>query len=196
MKILCLYNNPCAEELFDWIEYQGHDVIRLSERFSSNWCKEQRFELAVSYTYRFILDGDQLAALNNNVVNIHNSYLPWNRGADPNIWSIIDNTPRGVTLHYMDTNLDKGYIIAQAFVNDSMNETLASSYNNLDKAAKELFKNAFRWYQYWPSMKKSAIGNGNYHSIQDGKKIKEMIVSYEQSVEEIRHFSNYRGNVK
>ena len=27
-------------------------------------------------------------------INMHISYLPWNRGFSPNIWSFIDNTPK------------------------------------------------------------------------------------------------------
>ena len=116
MKILCLYNNECAAELFEWIKEQGHETICSSEKLKAQWCREQKFDLAVSYTYRYILTEEILLLLNQNVVNIHNAYLPWNRGADPNIWSIVDDTPRGVTLHYMDTSLDKGSIIAQKLV--------------------------------------------------------------------------------
>ena len=141
MKILCLYNNDCALELFTWLERQGHEIIYCTKRLDENWCRKQKFELTVSYTYRYILPNNIIVGLNNNVVNIHNSFLPWNRGADPNIWSLIDETPRGVTLHYMDEKLDKGNIITQQLIVDGEDETLKSSYDNLDKAAKELFKN-------------------------------------------------------
>lgn len=190
MKILCLYNNSCAEELFQWLREQGNETILCMERFESKWCKEQGFHLAVSYTYRFILKKDQIDALNGNVVNLHNSYLPWNRGADPNIWSMIDGTPRGVTLHYVDEKLDKGNIIAQKFVTDSEDETFESSYNNLDRAAKQLFKEAFRFYPYWREMQKITIGKGNYHSLKDGAEIKQRIISYNMKVSDF-----HRGGV-
>lgn len=186
MKILCLYNNDCALELFSWLEKQGHEIIRYTERLDENWCREQKFELTVSYTYRYILSNDILISLNNNVVNIHNSFLPWNRGADPNIWSLIEDTPRGVTLHYMDEKLDKGSIIVQQLIVDGKNETLKSSYDNLDKAAKELFKNAFVYYNNWQSMKKTASGKGSYHSLKDGIKVKKMIDSYEMKVADLK----------
>lgn len=168
MKILCLYNNPCAEELFEWLREQGNETVLCSERFEASWCSDCKFDLAVSYTYRFILKKEQIDALSGNVVNLHNSYLPWNRGADPNIWSLIDRTPRGVTLHYVDERLDKGNIIAQKLVIDGENESFESSYQNLDRAAKELFKEAFKYYPYWHGMQKIAVGKGNYHSVSDG----------------------------
>lgn len=82
----------------------------------------------------------------------------------------------------MNTELDKGYIIAQQLVNDSEDETLRSSYENLDKAAKQLFKDAFRYYTSWPAMRKQTIGEGSYHSIKDGEKIKSSINSFEEKV--------------
>ncbi len=186
MKILCLYNNPCAKELFDWLYEQGNETVLCSERFDANWCLSQQFDLAVSYTYRYILNREQIEALNRNVVNLHNSYLPWNRGADPNIWSLIDGTPRGVSLHYVDERLDKGNIIAQKFVMDSNDETFESSYQNLDQAAKELFKEAFRFYLYWREMQKVAVGKGSYHSTKDGMEIKKNIASYDMKVSDFR----------
>lgn len=186
MKILCLYNNSCAEELFQWLREQGHETILCTGRFDTDWCSGEKFDLTVSYTYRYILKKDQIKALNNNVVNLHNSYLPWNRGADPNIWSMIDGTPRGVSLHYVDEHLDKGNIIAQKFVIDSDDETFESSYNNLDRAAKELFKEVFRFYPYWQEMQKIPVGKGNYHSISDGAEIKKRIITYDMKISDFR----------
>lgn len=178
MKILCLYNNDCALELFDWIERQGNQVVLWKDRLEAGWCRQQDFALTVSYTYRYILTGEELAALKNNAVNIHNSFLPWNRGADPNLWSILDRTPRGVTLHYMEESLDKGEIIAQQLVNDGDEETLESSYRNLDRAAKQMFRDVFRYYPLWQSMRKIPKGKGSYHSVADGECVKALIKTY------------------
>lgn len=189
MRILGLYNNDCALELFEWLEDQGHDVVLRNTRIETQWCKDNAFDLAVSYTYRHILPQELIDALNNNVVNLHNSLLPWNRGADPNLWSIARETPRGVTLHYIDSELDKGYIIAQEFVDDCFeesNETLTGSYYNLDKAAKAMFRKAFKYYEYWPSLKKKCCGKGSYHSINDGKRLKEQISTYDIHISEYR----------
>ncbi len=186
MKILCLYHNECAVELFEWLKNSGHTTVLWKEELEESWCKKQQFDLAVSYTYRFLLSESLLKSLDYNAVNIHNSYLPWNRGADPNIWSLVDKTPRGVTLHYMDAGLDKGEIIAQKLVCDGEGETLKSSYHNLDRAAKELFREAFYYYEYWPEMKKKAIAKGSYHSVKDGAKVRSVIDAYDLSVMDFR----------
>ena len=47
------------------------------------------------------------------IINLHISYLPYNKGAHPNFWSFADNTPSGVTIHEVNENLDSGNIIFQ-----------------------------------------------------------------------------------
>lgn len=179
MKILCLYHNPRALELFRWIQEQGDQVVLHTERLEPEWCRKQAFDLTVSYTYRYILSRETLEALGGNAVNLHNSFLPFNRGADPNIWSILDGTPRGVTLHYMTPGLDKGNIIAQQLVGACGPEaTLESSYEELDRAAKQLFMDAFAWYGFWEEMRKEPQGTGSYHSVKDGGFVKELTDTY------------------
>lgn len=185
MKILCLYCNPCALELFEWLASNGHETVLRTEFLDAEWCQKEQFDLTVSYTYRYLIPQKILNALKNNVVNLHNSVLPWNRGADPNIWSYLDGTPRGVTLHYMDAQLDKGDIIAQKLLYDGPGQTLQSSYNNLDRAAKELFQDAFRYYDYWQSMRKAALGKGSYHAVKDGETFRPFIDSYHMSAESL-----------
>ena len=186
MKILGLYNNELALELFQALKKQGHEVILWKEKLSAAWCEEQVFDLAVSYTYRYFITEDIMKALHGNIVNLHNSYLPWNRGADPNLWSIIDRTPRGVSLHYVNAGLDKGDIIAQKLVCDTDEETLESSYLNLHRAALELFQEALGVYPYWQDMRKKVLGKGSYHSLKDGEQMKSVIDSYAMSIKEFR----------
>ena len=186
MKILCLYNNECALPLFESLAELGHETVLCSERLTVDFIREGGFDLAVSYTYRYILTGELIGALKGNAVNLHNSYLPFNRGADPNLWSLRDKTPRGVTLHYMDEGLDKGFIIAQRLVTKGDGETLKSSYDNLDRNAKEMFLEAFKYYEYWPEMKKCPEGKGSYHSVKDGAAMKEKISSYDMTIKDFQ----------
>lgn len=175
MKILCLYNNKCALELFEWLERQENECILWNKELEAGWCREQGFHLTISYTYSFILKEDVIAALNNNVVNLHNSYLPFDRGASPNLWNILEGSPRGVSIHYVNAELDKGDLIAQQLVPLKLNTTLKSSYEQLDTAVKELFKELFPNYTYWESMRKVCRGRGSYHRENDFKRIKDSL---------------------
>ncbi len=184
MRILCLYNNDCAIRLFKWLESQGNECIYWKDKIEIEWLKKLDAELAVSYTYSRMIKLDAIELLKGNIVNIHNSYLPFNRGSDPNLWSLIENSPRGVSLHYIDEKLDKGFIIAQVLLSkpDYDSATLRTTYNELDDASFEMFKKAFSNYSHWNEMKKTVLGYGSYHSDKDSDHLKQCITSYDMKV--------------
>lgn len=122
----------------------------------------------VSYGHREILRGEILTRYASRIVNLHISYLPWNRGSDPNFWSWFDHTPKGVSLHFIDAGLDTGPIIAQREVKFTADDTLATSYQKLRAAAVDLLS------EVWPSLITGDIiavpqikGTGSYHRAAD-----------------------------
>lgn len=87
--------------------------------------------LLLSYGYRHLVPREVLAGASFNAINLHVSLLPWNRGADPNLWSWFSNTPKGVSIHWMTEGLDQGDIIAQMEVALDPQSTLGESYSVL-----------------------------------------------------------------
>ena len=187
MRILCLYGNECALELWDWLEAQGHTIVKYKEHLNEQWVRNENFNLVISYTYPYIVKKGVIDEVKGNIVNLHTSYLPFNRGSYPNIWSIIEGTPRGVTLHYMNSELDRGDIIAQVLVPLKDGQTLKSSYDELDKVAKELFKASFMYYGYWDDLRKKPCGRNTFHSDKQFLELKEQFEQWdwEMSVEEL-----------
>ena len=62
-----------------------------------------------------ILKKDFLSKFKNNL-NLHPSYLPFNRGRDPYYFSILNRTPFGICIHRMDHTIDGGrYFIREKF---------------------------------------------------------------------------------
>lgn len=59
------------------------------------------------------------------------------------------------------SSLDNGYVIAKdivpVLINNENTETLKTIYDSLDMAAKSLFKRAFAYYSFWPSLKKQCL---------------------------------------
>jgi len=184
MKILYLYNREYALPLAKWLEEQGHQVVYCSERIDTAMVAEGAYDLAVSYSYRFIVGGDVIRALQGNIVNLHISLLPFNRGANPNEWSFLDGTPQGVTIHFMDERLDKGRILAQQAVNFDHSMTLAQCYGQLHDTIQKLFKENFAYYEYWQEMTKLPLGKGTYHSVADFQPYEAVWNSREITVEE------------
>jgi methionyl-tRNA formyltransferase len=150
------------------IENYDCGCIERSEPVDVEFLRQCTIDVAVSYRFRHIVKKPVIEYLKGKIINLHISLLPWNRGADPNLWSFLENTPKGVSIHYMDEGLDTGDIIAQKDIRfDVGSETLASTYEILNSEIIEFFK------IQWPlimrgecSRKKQPLG-GTYHRFKD-----------------------------
>lgn len=118
-----------------------HEILHLEEPITLALVESFNPDLVISFGYRHIVSPNILERLRNKVLNLHISFLPWNRGADPNFWSWLEKTPKGVTIHLMDAGLDTGAILFQKEVQFNDSETLASSYEILQSEIVELFQN-------------------------------------------------------
>lgn len=76
-------------------------------------------------------------------LNLHPAYLPYNRGWHTPSWAILENTPIGATLHFMEEKLDAGDIIHQKEVKINPADTANSLYQMLKEVELETFKEVF-----------------------------------------------------
>jgi len=149
MKVLLL--SPYNTSIRDFIEDFGDDVHQISRAILKDELSEFDADYFISYGYRHILGLDIVEEICNRAINLHLSYLPWNRGADPNLWSIIEDTPKGVTIHRISSRVDSGNILAQARITFSPQDTLATSYNKLRELIETLF------CTYWQEIRLNQI---------------------------------------
>ncbi len=98
-----------------------------------------RPDAGVSVMFGYLLKQPFLDLFSRGCVNLHTSLLPFNRGAHPNVWTIVDRTPAGVTLHGIDSGIDTGPIIAQEVVEVEQIDTGKTLYEKLEVAAFNLF---------------------------------------------------------
>jgi len=138
----------------------------------------KKCDLAVCFGYRHIISTEVVREFKRPIVNLHISYLPWNRGADPNLWSFMEKTCSGVTIHEIDENIDTGPILAQKEVfQDLQKETLKTSYEKLTREISELF------ISIWPAIYSNEIqavkqkGKGSFHRKKDKEKYLELLHS-------------------
>lgn len=92
--------------------------------------------LSVLFGHRF--DASWLAIPSWQPVNLHPGLLPFNAGANPNVWPLVDGTPAGTTLHLMTPVIDDGAILAQREVPTDPSDTAATLYERLMEASFEL----------------------------------------------------------
>lgn len=169
-NILFLTNNPDSMKLYDWLcEQEGTDCVsHFSNKLTADIVKALQPQLIISFNYRHLITKEVLELLPNKVINLHTSYLPYNRGSSPNFFSFLDNTPKGVTIHLMDEGLDTGAILCQKEVLfDETQETFASSYAKLQEEIIQLF------CENWEELKKGTIAakeqteDGTYHKMKE-----------------------------
>lgn len=174
-KVLFLTNNDNTLELYEWLKERTRvDICR--QRLALEQLKAQSPELIISYNYKYMIPKDVIEYMQGKVINLHCSYLPWNRGAYPNFWSFFDDTPKGVTIHQVSEELDKGLVLYQkeCFL-CAKEETFGSSYERLQQEIvflfqahwEEIIQGDYRLYQQ--------KGKGSYHSVNDLKVIRDKI---------------------
>jgi len=171
-RILFLENSSLAT----WLQNQGENITQTTDKLSFKTVVN--FDFLISYGYRHILSKDILNMFPNRAINLHISYLPWNRGADPNFWSFIEDTPKGVTIHYLDEGIDTGDIIVQKRIEFGFNqETLSTSYKKLQTTVQELFK------QNWLNIKAGKCrrykqnGKGSSHNAKDKENLSHLLIN-------------------
>lgn len=176
MKILFLTNNAISERLVDWL-CEREDVTVHQDRLTASDIARFEPDLIVSYSYRHILKRAVLDAMPGRFINLHISLLPFNRGADPNAWSYLDGTPKGVTIHEIDEGVDTGPILLQCPVAiDETRETLASSYRLLHEAIQALF------LAHWDELRAGRVrpqpqGNGGtFHRSDEFARLKDRLL--------------------
>ena len=103
------------------INFAKKNKIKLINQNFNNFInniKKNQFDWLLNIWGYKILKKDFINKFKNNL-NLHPSYLPYNRGRDPYYFSIIDNTPVGVCIHRMDETIDGGeyFLKKKIFIN-------------------------------------------------------------------------------
>ena len=123
------------------------------------------YDYVISYGYRHILKQNVIDGFGCPIFNLHISYLPYNRGADPNFWSFYDNTPSGVTIHLIDGGVDTGPIVMQQYVNFSKSDdTFAKTFTVLVERIESLFLEFLPLLitDDWKARKQRGVGTHHY----------------------------------
>lgn len=135
-KLLFLGYDETQTRLPNILADRNCEVWQTSEKMNSL----SSYDLIISFGYRHILHQKLIAEAKNPIINLHMSYLPWNRGAHPNFWSFFEGTPSGVSIHFIDEGIDTGPILYQKLVQFNESEkTFSQTYQRLFFEMENLF---------------------------------------------------------
>lgn len=129
-----------SEHHFDFFYSPWNAAFSPRENFRPLRLKEQTEDFFRSYDLFLSLHSKQLfpAALveNHLCINVHPGLNPYNRGWFPQVFSILNGLPIGVTIHKMDAELDHGPILWQEALELRAEDTSKDVYDRI--LAKEL----------------------------------------------------------
>lgn len=180
------------------IEFTHGDKLRTRTVISR--IKKCNADIILSMNFGYILRPEVFTRAERGTINLHTSYLPYNKGANPNVWSLVDGTPAGVSLHYINEGVDEGDVIFQKEVPVSPADTGRSLYNKLESAAVSLFK------QSWGKIKEGKVqkiriqGKGTFHYVKDMEKLDEIDLDKKYTARELidilraRTFPPHKGS--
>jgi methionyl-tRNA formyltransferase len=182
MNILFLGYKNC--KLFNFLN-NLYNVTHTEEAIKTEALED--FDWVISFGYKHILKSDFISRFYGKIINLHISYLPYNRGSHPNVWSFVEDTPKGVTIHLIDDGIDTGDILLQKIVKFSDSEnTLSSTYKRLIEEIQNLFienSDAILYNKIEPTPQ---IGEYSYHLVKDLNKIKHLLVDcWETKISEL-----------
>lgn len=192
-----------AEELKSTAGLNSADIfkaVELRQPETVQLIRERRADVALSLLFDYILQPALIELFPKGVINLHPAYLPFNRGQYPNVWSIVEGTPSGVTLHYIDEGIDTGDIIAQRQVMIDEWDTGETLYRKLEWASVRLFQ------ETWPLIRSGQAKRvmqppvaGTYHRTDDVEEIDEINLEHTYQAKELidiiraRTFPPYAG---
>ena len=186
--ILFATNSDNTDDLYRWLAEKEKSVYRISGKLTAEMVSQLKPAFIISYNYRHLISEEVLNLMPGRVINLHTSYLPYNRGSSPNFFSFLENTPKGVTIHLMDKGLDTGDILCQREVAfDEDKETFASSYNRLQKEIQQLFMENWEAIKSGQLMPVKQEGTGSYHRMCELDAIKSKTpFTWEETIAEVK----------
>lgn len=176
MEILFLGITDVGMRVYEWLcDRKGVDVLALITRKEQLFlAEEQQPDMIVSVGYDYIIPPEILSIPADGCINLHPAYLPYNRGRSPNVWSIVEDTPGGATLHYMNAGVDTGDIIARTTVEKRFEDTGKDLHERLEQAQFELF------VENWQKIESDNVEpvaqqeSGTYHDLSDFESLCEL----------------------
>ena len=187
--ILFLTNNDNTNDLYEWLCNREEKVYKIQNKITSEMIQQMEPSFIISFNYRHMISKEILDAMQGKVINLHTSYLPYNRGSSPNFFSFMDNTPKGVTIHLMDEKLDTGDILCQKeLFFDESKESFVSTYDALIAEMKALFRENWEAIKNGKLAPKKQEGEGTYHRMKELEEIrKEHSFSWSENIADVKN---------
>ena len=185
MDLVFLGMNEAGEEVIEWLQQKEEIDIKavIEEREGLQKIKDLRPELVVSSGFEHIVPKEIIQIPEKGIINLHPSYLPHNRGAHPYIWPLIEDTPAGVSVHFMNEGIDEGPVVARKKVEKRPDDDAESLRDRLMKKQVEIFKDNWDRIMREEAWEQN-LEEGSFHLKSDLDKISDLDLEKEMTLRE------------
>jgi len=144
IKFVCLLgrDKKCEEikNLYDDANIKTFKDINVNSEEFRKTMLENKIDIVFLLWWPTIVKKISIETAKIGFVNLHPSLLPFNRGMHPYYWSIVENTPAGVSIHFINKNIDEGMLICQKEINKNITMTGEKLYSLAQIEIIKLFK--------------------------------------------------------
>ena len=144
------------KKILSFLKKKKKKIIKKEFKNFSKSIKTGQFDWLLNIWSSTIYKKDFLCKFKHNL-NLHPSYLPYNRGKDPYIWSIVNQTPLGVTIHKMSEKIDYGDYYVRKKIKLSFPFT---GFDLYQKSLAEIYK---LFIKNWPKIRDETISLKKYN---------------------------------
>ena len=134
-KLVTLCSNLSSDHILTGKEFRTVKGIEL--------LKSLNLDFIISIHFPYVFTPSVLDIPKEGVLNLHPAYLPYNRGWHTPSWAILENTPIGATLHFMDEGIDTGDIVYQRQLSILPEDTADTLYKRINSLELHVFKEAW-----------------------------------------------------
>jgi len=118
-------------------------VFESESQIKEELCYIAPFDIGMLAWWPKIISSDLISFARIGFINTHPSLLPHNRGKHYNFWALVEQSPFGVSLHFVDEGIDSGDIIAQKTIAYGWEDTGGTLYQKAGRAMIDLFKSTY-----------------------------------------------------
>ncbi|MBW3571384.1 MAG: hypothetical protein KY467_09775 [Gemmatimonadetes bacterium] len=139
-----------ADELAERCGFLPADAVLRGSAFrlpeSVQRLRTMELDWIVGVHFPYLVPQEVLDVPRQGMLNLHPALLPWNRGWHTPSWALLEGTPVGATLHFMDAGIDTGDVVLQRRLEPHAGETADALYRRLKLLELEVFREA------WPCL--------------------------------------------
>ncbi|RDX35483.1 hypothetical protein DZA35_00145 [Arcobacter sp. HD9-500m-PIT-SAG03] len=167
-KKMIKLSNLSAKRIFYSNDLSNDSIIQL--------LNDAKLDLCILAWWNYIIKKPLLNISKLGFLNFHPSFLPYNRGKHYYFWNIIEKVPFGVSIHFINKDVDTGDIVFQELIQTSILDTGFSLREKSRVAIIKLFNENFNnIINLKLPRKKQNLKKGNFHvssDLKDASRIK------------------------